>query len=112
MPGGTQTLDLRNYIRDIPDFPKPGILFKDITPLLSHSAAFGEAINQFYNHFAGQRISVIAAAEARGFIFGAPLALKLGAGFVPIRKPGKLPYATIAQEYQTRVWKRQARSSQ
>ena len=96
----TTTLNLRDYIRDIPDFPKPGILFKDITPLLSNPAAFAESIAQFHDHFANQRISVIAAAEARGFIFGAPLALSLEAGFVPIRKPGKLPYATIAQEYQ------------
>jgi len=100
MPGGSLTLDLRDYIRDIPDFPKPGIMFKDITPLLSNPAAFREAIAQFQRHFAGHGINVIAAAEARGFIFGAPLALALNAGFVPIRKPGKLPYATIAQEYQ------------
>jgi adenine phosphoribosyltransferase len=100
MPSGPAKLDIREYIRDIPDFPKPGILFKDITPLLSHPGAFGAAIAQFHDHFAGSGISVIAAAEARGFIFGAPLALELNAGFVPIRKPGKLPYATIAQEYQ------------
>jgi adenine phosphoribosyltransferase len=101
MPGArTPTLDLREYIRDIPDFPKPGIMFKDITPLLSHPAAFAESITQFRDHFATKGISVIAAAEARGFIFGAPLALQLNAGFVPIRKPGKLPYATIAQEYE------------
>jgi adenine phosphoribosyltransferase len=100
MPGGPTKLDLHDYIRDIPDFPKPGIMFKDITPLLSNPAAFTESINQFAGHFASHGISVIAAAEARGFIFGAPLALQLKAGFVPIRKPGKLPYATIAQEYQ------------
>jgi len=100
MPGGPTTLDLREYIRDIPDFPKPGIRFKDITPLLSDPAAFAGSIAQLGDHFASHRITVIAAAEARGFIFGAPLALKLKAGFVPIRKPGKLPYATIAQEYQ------------
>jgi adenine phosphoribosyltransferase len=96
----TTSIDLRDHIRDIPDFPKPGILFKDITPLLSDPAVFAESIAQFHRHFATQGINVIAAAEARGFIFGAPLALKLDAGFVPIRKPGKLPYATIAQEYQ------------
>jgi adenine phosphoribosyltransferase len=100
MPGGPNKLDLHDYIRDIPDFPKPGILFKDITPLLGNSAAFAESIDQFASHFASEGIRVIAAAEARGFIFGAPLALELKAGFVPIRKPGKLPYATIAQEYQ------------
>jgi adenine phosphoribosyltransferase len=100
MLGGPTKLDIREYIRDIPDFPKPGILFKDITPLLSHPGAFVAAIAQFHDHFAGKGINVIGAAEARGFIFGAPLALELQAGFVPIRKPGKLPYATIAQEYQ------------
>jgi adenine phosphoribosyltransferase len=100
MPGGRTKLELRDYIRDIPDFPKPGIMFKDITPLLSDPEAFGESISRFHDHFVNQGITVIAAAEARGFIFGAPLALELKAGFVPIRKPGKLPYATIAQEYQ------------
>jgi adenine phosphoribosyltransferase len=94
------TIDLRDYIRDIPDFPKPGILFKDITPLLSHPEAFGATIAGLKAEFAGRGIDVIAAAEARGFIFGAPLALEMNAGFVPIRKPGKLPYATIALEYQ------------
>jgi adenine phosphoribosyltransferase len=93
------TIDPRDYIRDIPDFPKPGILFKDITPLLADPGAFGASIDQFERAFAGRGIDTIAAAEARGFIFGAPLALRLGAGFVPIRKPGKLPYATIALEY-------------
>jgi adenine phosphoribosyltransferase len=94
------TIDPRDYIRDIPDFPKPGIQFKDITPLLADPGAFGAAIEQFERAYAGRGIDTIAAAEARGFIFGAPLALRLGAGFVPIRKPGKLPYATVALEYQ------------
>jgi adenine phosphoribosyltransferase len=97
---GPDAIDLRDAIRDIPDFPKPGIVFKDITPLLSSPAAFGATIDRLENAFAGKGIQTIAAAEARGFIFGAPLALRLGAGFVPIRKPGKLPYATIALEYQ------------
>ena len=96
----TGSIDLRDYIRDIPDFPKPGVMFKDITPLLSSPSAFRSAIEQLEEHFDGRGIDVIAAAEARGFIFGAPLAMAMGAGFVPIRKPGKLPYATIAQEYQ------------
>jgi adenine phosphoribosyltransferase len=100
MLGGSAKLDLGDYIRDIPDFPKPGVVFKDITPLLSDPTAFAASISQLRDHFADHRINVIAAAEARGFIFGAPLALQLHAGFVPIRKPGKLPYATIAQEYQ------------
>jgi adenine phosphoribosyltransferase len=99
MPGPA-TIDLRDYIRDIPDFPKPGITFKDITPLLMHPAAFDASIDRLEEQFADRRVDVIAAAEARGFIFGAPLALRLRAGFVPIRKPGKLPYATIALEYQ------------
>src|SRR6516165_938947 len=94
------SIDLRDSIRDIPDFPKPGIIFKDITPLLSNPQAFRSAIEQLEEHFQGWGIDVIAAAEARGFIFGAPLAMQMAAGFVPIRKPGKLPYATIAQEYQ------------
>ena len=94
------SLDLRDWIRDIPDFPKPGILFKDITPLLSDPTAFRATIERLAERFQAARIDTIAAAEARGFIFGAPLALKLEAGFVPIRKPGKLPYATVALEYQ------------
>jgi adenine phosphoribosyltransferase len=97
---GPATIDLRDYIRDIPDFPKPGVVFKDITPLLADPGAFGAAIDQLEQTFAGRGIDAIAAAEARGFIFGAPLALRMAAGFVPIRKPGKLPYATIALEYQ------------
>jgi adenine phosphoribosyltransferase len=99
MPGRA-TIDLRHYIRDIPDFPKPGIMFKDITPLLGDPGAFRATITQLEDRFAGRGIDVIAAAEARGFIFGAPLAMEMGAGFVPIRKPGKLPYATVALEYQ------------
>jgi adenine phosphoribosyltransferase len=95
-----EEIEIRDYIRDIPDFPKPGILFKDITPLLSDPAAFRTSIKRLLDHFAGRRIDVIAAAEARGFIFGAPLAMEMAAGFVPIRKPGKLPHATVALEYQ------------
>jgi adenine phosphoribosyltransferase len=97
---GPAAIDLRDSIRDIPDFPKPGVVFKDITPLLAHPEAFRAAIDQLEQTFLGRGIHTIAAAEARGFIFGAPLALRMGAGFVPIRKPGKLPYATIALEYQ------------
>jgi adenine phosphoribosyltransferase len=93
------TIDLRHWIRDIPDFPKPGIQFKDITPLLAHPEAFGAAIDRLAEAFAGRGIDTIAAAEARGFIFGAPLALKLKTGFVPIRKPGKLPYQTVSLAY-------------
>jgi adenine phosphoribosyltransferase len=93
-------IEPRDWIRDIPDFPKPGVIFKDITPLLAHPEAFGAVIDRLYERFAGGSIEVVAAAEARGFLFGAPLALRLGTGFVPIRKPGKLPYATVAVEYQ------------
>ncbi len=99
MPGSAP-INLRDYIRDIPDFPKPGILFKDITPLLNHPPAFRDTISRLGARFTGRGIDVIAAAEARGFIFGAPLALEMEVGFIPIRKPGKLPYATVALEYQ------------
>ena len=97
---GPDPCELRDFIRDIPDFPRPGIGFKDITPLLGSPVAFEAAIAGLERAFASRGIQTIAAAEARGFIFGAPLALRLGAGFVPIRKPGKLPYATLAMEYQ------------
>ena len=93
-------LDLHDYIRDIADFPKPGILFKDITPLLAEPRAFRQVIDQLAEHFSGRGIDTIAAAEARGFLFGTPLALALNLAFVPIRKPGKLPYKKIWQEYQ------------
>ena len=88
----TTQIDLTQYIRDIPDFPQPGILFRDITPLLLAPEAFREAIRQMADHYREQQIDVIVAAEARGFIFAAPLAIELNAGFVPIRKPGKLPF--------------------
>ncbi len=93
------SIDLRDHIRDVPDFPKPGILFKDITPLLAHPGAFQEAVDRLADHFEGRGIDAVAAAEARGFLFGPPLALRLGVGFIPIRKPGKLPYAKIGLEY-------------
>lgn len=92
-------LKLTDYIRSIPDFPKPGILFRDITPLLASPEAFGEAIRQLAERFRDPKIDAIAAAEARGFLFASPLALKLGAALVPIRKPGKLPYETISHTY-------------
>lgn len=93
-------MNLADYIRPIPDFPKPGILFRDITPLLATPAAFREAINQLASHYRGEPIDAVAAAEARGFIFAAPLALELNAAFVPVRKPGKLPYETHTFEYE------------
>ena len=96
----TSAIDLKDFIRDVPDFPKPGILFRDITPLLSHPAAFRAAVDQLAVRFRDERIEAIVAAEARGFIFAAPLALELGAGFVPIRKPGKLPFDTHSFHYE------------
>ena len=93
-------IDLKAYIRDIPDFPKPGILFRDITPLLANPHAFNEAIDQMAAHYADKKIDAIVAAEARGFIFAAPLALKLNCGFVPVRKPGKLPFDTHSFHYE------------
>ncbi len=92
-------INLSDYIRDIPDFPKPGILFKDITPLLSAPTAFEAAINRFEERYRDERIDCIVAAEARGFIFGAPLALRLKTAFVPVRKPGKLPFSTHRYQY-------------
>ncbi len=92
-------MDLSSYIRDIPDFPKPGILFKDITPLLAEPRAFQHVIDLFAERYQSQPIDVIAAAEARGFLFAAPLALRLGKPFVPLRKPGKLPHTTHALAY-------------
>jgi adenine phosphoribosyltransferase len=92
-------MDLRDYIRDIPDFPKPGILFKDITPLLGNPKAFRCAIDQLCEPFRGRRIDAIAAAEARGFLFAAPMALALECPLVPLRKPGKLPYETLCDRY-------------
>ncbi len=94
------SLDLKQFIRDIPDFPKPGIVFKDITPLLASPAAFRAVIRRMADHFRDRQIDAIVAAEARGFIFAAPLALELNASFVPVRKPGKLPFETHAFHYE------------
>src|SRR5215218_9860776 len=90
---------LTDYIRDIPDFPKPGILFKDITPLLADPAAFAESIRLFADRYRGVAIDAVAAAEARGFLFAAPLALELKRPLVPLRKPGKLPHRTYSLKY-------------
>ncbi len=94
------TVDLLQYIRDVPDFPKPGILFRDITPLLASPVAFREVIRRMADQFRDAQVDVIVAAEARGFIFASPLALELNVGFVPIRKPGKLPFETHAFHYE------------
>src|SRR5947209_8689422 len=91
--------ELATYIRDIPDFPKAGILFKDITPLLAEPKAFEHSIGLLVEHYAGQKIDAIAAAEARGFLFAAPMALRMHKPLVPLRKPGKLPYRTHAHQY-------------
>src|SRR5438067_13943274 len=93
-------MDLARYIRDIPDFPKPGILFKDITPLLAEPAAFQQAVEQMQEHYRGQPVDALAAAEARGFLFAAPLALAMKKPLVPLRKPGKLPYRTHSLKYE------------
>ena len=92
-------MDLYTLIRDIPDFPQKGIVYKDITPLLKHSTGFAEAIEVMAAPFANERIDAVVAVEARGYILGAPLALKLNAGFVPVRKLGKLPFDTHKVEY-------------
>jgi adenine phosphoribosyltransferase len=92
-------MDLAKFIRDIPDFPKAGIVFKDITPLLAEPAAFQEAIRLLHEHYQEQNIDAVAAAEARGFLFAAPLALLLDKPLIPLRKPGKLPYRTYSLKY-------------
>ncbi len=92
-------IQLKRLIRDIPDFPQPGILFRDVTPLLADSKALTAAIDAIAEPFAGQPIDVVAAVEARGFIFGSAVAQALGAGFVPIRKKGKLPWKTTQIRY-------------
>ncbi len=96
-------MDLYEYIRNVPDFPKPGIQFKDIMPLVGDAKAFKEAISQMKDILAPLNVDYIVSMEARGFIFGAPLAIELGVGFVPLRKPGKLPYkvktAKLTKEY-------------
>jgi adenine phosphoribosyltransferase len=93
------TFDLRSRIRDIPDFPKPGIVFKDITPLLLDPAALDAAVTAIADWARPRRIDLVLAAEARGFILGGAVARELGAGFVPARKPGKLPHQTVRAEY-------------
>lgn len=91
--------DLSRFIRDIPDFPKPGIIFKDITPLLSDPSALAMAVELLANPFRGKGIDLVVGAESRGFIFGIAVAQALSAGFIPIRKPGKLPYKTRKMSY-------------
>ncbi len=90
---------LRDNIRDVPDFPKPGIMFKDITTLLADPKLFRSTVDAFAQRYAGEHIDVVVGMESRGFLFGAPLAMELSAGFAPARKPGKLPYDKIAVSY-------------
>ncbi len=92
-------MDLAKLIRDVPDFPVKGILFKDITPLVRDPDAFIEAIDRMAEPFRGMEIDLVAAIESRGFIFGAPIACEFGAGFIPIRKPDKLPADKISASY-------------
>ena len=92
-------MDLTYFIRDIADFPKAGIIYKDITPLLLDPKAMNEALRQFLNHLGTEKIDKVVGIESRGFIFGALLAERLEAGFIPIRKPGKLPFGTLQEDY-------------
>jgi len=91
--------DLKKLIRDVPDFPKPGILFRDITPLLKEPSAFRLAVDRIVERYRGEEIDQILGIESRGFILGSAVAYQLGAGLVPVRKPGKLPAATLRMNY-------------
>jgi len=95
----TERKIIESSIRDIPDFPKPGIVFKDITTILNNAEAYGVLMNHLYQRYKEYNLNYIAGIDARGFIFGAALAQMLGVGFVPIRKKGKLPYTTISEKY-------------
>src|SRR5215469_17350351 len=99
--GGTEMAEihLEDWIRDIPDFPQKGVLFKDITPMLQDGTAFKAALDRLAAHYAGAGIQTVVGVESRGFIFGAPLAYLLTCGFVPVRKFGKLPASTVNVEY-------------
>ncbi|HVF75038.1 MAG TPA: adenine phosphoribosyltransferase [Acidimicrobiales bacterium] len=90
---------LKEHIRDIPDFPKPGVVFKDITPLLGDAEAFQATVDELADAFAESQVDKVLGVEARGFIIAAPVAYRLGAGFVPVRKAGKLPWSVEKQEY-------------
>lgn len=94
-------MDFKQYIADIPDFPEPGIIFRDVTPLLKNKEAYHQTIAAFkkWVDSLSVKVDVVAGPEARGFIFGCPVAYEIGAGFVPVRKPGKLPRETVSEEY-------------
>jgi adenine phosphoribosyltransferase len=95
----TLVSDLQAVLRDVPDFPKPGIVFKDITPMLANPRLFGRVVNAMSAPFRGQHITKVVGVESRGFLLGAPIALALDAGFVPARKPGKLPHRRVVEAY-------------
>jgi adenine phosphoribosyltransferase len=92
--------DLKKLIREVPDYPKPGILFYDLTTLLKDQRGFRSVVDQLCEHYAGKKVDIVAGIEARGFIFAPALAYRLGAGFVPVRKPKKLPWKTASVTYQ------------
>jgi adenine phosphoribosyltransferase len=92
-------VQIESLIRAIPDFPLPGILFRDITPLLKDAEGFKSAVDLFIDHFKGRKIDHVVGIEARGYMLGAPLAYGVGAGFIPVRKPGKLPYSKLSESY-------------
>ncbi len=91
---------LKDYIRNIPDFPKPGVVFKDITPLLADVDAFRFTVDAIADRFSDEPVDRVLGVEARGFIIAAPVAYRLGAGFVPVRKVGKLPWEVVAEAYE------------
>lgn len=91
---------VKSFIRDVPDFPKPGVVFKDITPLLQNPTLFKSTVEKMAGPFRRKGITHVASVESRGFIFGAPVAYQLDAGFIPVRKKGKLPYKTAAFDYE------------
>jgi adenine phosphoribosyltransferase len=99
MSSPSESIKLEDWIRDIPDFPQQGVLFKDITPLLQDSTAYHASLDRLAAHYAGAGIQTVVGIESRGFIFGAPLAYLLNCGFVPVRKFGKLPSQTVSVEY-------------
>lgn len=92
--------ELKRLVRDVPDFPQPGIVFRDITPLLADRDTFKEVVDLMSEHWTGKGTTLVAAIEARGFIPGAAIAVRLGAGFIPIRKAGKLPWRVLSHSYQ------------
>lgn len=92
-------MDLKDYVASIPGFPKEGIIFRDVTPMLQDPAAFKESIKQIADYAKDKNIDIVVGPEARGFLFGCPVAIEIGAGFVPVRKPGKLPRETVSKSY-------------